>query len=291
MKPEDRAIVITIREYENSVEMPEEERVTYVDSRGGVHLIAGDSQAQHFRDYADKCTEYLRFGDEVDEATCGAYEQYIQLKVCDTPDLLLKAGFAPKPMLYTQRHLEDAIHPKSIDNYHYHGLHISQIKRLPALLELPVLLCDSPSRQDVLLAVLRETDSDNLPLIVAIHPNGKGIYQLQTIETNFILSVYGKNHFEKYFSERITPDMIVYFNQKKSQELERLAGIQFPEYYSNLDPNIIIRRPQCLVNLPRSEPDTARNLKAIGKDSRAVAEKIYAFNGTHIPLGKDDQTR
>ena len=34
----DRSIILTIREYENSVDMPDEERVTYLDPRGGVHL-------------------------------------------------------------------------------------------------------------------------------------------------------------------------------------------------------------------------------------------------------------
>ena len=45
---------------------------------------------------------------------------------------------------------------KSEENYHWHGLEITQMKRLPYLLENPVLLSDSPSRKDALLAVLAE---------------------------------------------------------------------------------------------------------------------------------------
>lgn len=273
MNSEERNIILTIREYENSVNMPDEVRLTYVDFSKRIHLTAGDSHAFEYRAYAKKCSEYLRFGSEVDEATCGAYSPLTQLKVCDTPALFLKAGFEQKPMLYTQRHLLDAIHAKSTENYHWHGLSVSQIKRLPQLLEQPVLPCDSPSRNDVLLSVLCEVDCDSLPLILAIQPNGHGVYQLESIETNFILSVYGKSNFDKYFSERITPDMVVYFNKEKGRELERLAAIQFRDYYSNFDPDTIIKRPQCLVN----------DSKALDQGFRSIEERAGSLLSAEVP--------
>ena len=60
-----REVILTIREYENSVAMPEGERVTYLDPRGGVHLKDGDDKASDYTGHAAKCAEYLRFGDEV----------------------------------------------------------------------------------------------------------------------------------------------------------------------------------------------------------------------------------
>lgn len=113
MHLDDKEIIYTIRAYENSAEVPEEDQVTFLDSNRKAHLIPGDDKAKDFIDYAEKCLDYLRFGDEVDEATCGALPPFEQLKVCDTPNCLLAAGFEQKPMLYTQRHLEMAIHPKS----------------------------------------------------------------------------------------------------------------------------------------------------------------------------------
>lgn len=68
-----REVILTIREYENSVAMPEGERVTYLDPRGGVHLKDGDDKASDYTGHAAKCAEYLRFGDEVDAVTCGEY--------------------------------------------------------------------------------------------------------------------------------------------------------------------------------------------------------------------------
>lgn len=287
MHLDDKEIIYTIRAYENSAEVPEEDQVTFLDSNRKAHLIPGDDKAKDFIDYAEKCLDYLRFGDEVDEATCGALPPFEQLKVCDTPNCLLAAGFEQKPMLYTQRHLEMAIHPKSPTDYHWHGLSVPMIKRLPQLLENPVLLADSPSRKDVLMAVLCAVDNDSLPLLTAIKPDGNGIYQLQTIETNFILSVYGKDEFELFFKQRITPDKIVFYDAEKGQKLERLAGIQFPEYYSSITPNIIIKQPNCIskskvpvqsTNI--TTPTVSHTGVAAGHMARAAAS-AQALNNFH----------
>ena len=80
-----REVILTIREYENSVAMPEGERVTYLDPRGGVHLKDGDDKASDYTGHAAKCAEYLRFGDEVDAVTCGEYPRSSAVKFCDTP--------------------------------------------------------------------------------------------------------------------------------------------------------------------------------------------------------------
>lgn len=255
-------VVAPIWQYENSIELPDRERVTFVDANRHIHLKAGDEHAAEYQAYADKCEEYLRFGDEVDEATCGAYDRYQHLKICDTPQVLLNAGFKQKPMLYTQRHLEEALQPKNEENYHCHGLSIAQVKRFPELFESPVLLCDSPSRNDALLVVLCSVDSDSLPLIAAIKPDGRGNYELQSIETNMVLSVYGKNDFELYFQERIPTEHVIYFNKEKSRELERFAKIQFPGNYSTLDSDTIIRRPACLVNAEQTQPTLAKRQTA-----------------------------
>lgn len=75
-----REVILTIREYENSVAMPEGERVTYLDPRGGVHLKDGDDKASDYTGHAAKCAEYLRFGDEVDAVTCGEYPRSSAVK-------------------------------------------------------------------------------------------------------------------------------------------------------------------------------------------------------------------
>lgn len=260
MTQEEKQIIYTIREYENSIQMPENQKITYADPIGHIHLKDGDNTAQQHKNYAQKCAEYLRYGDEVDQATLGNLNPINQIKICNTPTILTQIGLPQIPMLYTQKHLLDAIHPKNENNYHWHGLTIPQIKKIPQLLETPTLLCDSPARKDVLLAVLTEVDNDKLPLILAIKPYGKGNYNLTEIETNQILSVYGKDDFKKYFTERITPNRIIYYNKKQGQLLETLAEIQFFRCHFKQDDlaNKILKQPQCLVKQKPTLNETAQ---------------------------------
>lgn len=71
LSEKSKEIILSIREYEDSVEMPEDERITCLDSDRKVHLIAGNDKAQDFAGYAAECQEYLRFGDDIDLASAG----------------------------------------------------------------------------------------------------------------------------------------------------------------------------------------------------------------------------
>ena len=97
-----REVILTIREYENSVAMPEGERVTYLDPRGGVHLKDGDDKASDYTGHAAKCAEYLRFGDEVDAVTCGEYPPFQRGQVLRYAGAV-RAGRVPPAA--------DALHP------------------------------------------------------------------------------------------------------------------------------------------------------------------------------------
>lgn len=51
LSEKSKEIILSIREYEDSVEMPEDERITCLDSDRKVHLIAGNDKAQDFAGY------------------------------------------------------------------------------------------------------------------------------------------------------------------------------------------------------------------------------------------------
>lgn len=291
MTGEQAEIIYTIREYENSIELPDDDRLTYLDEHRRVHLKAGDETADAYAAYAERCREYLCFGDEVDEVTCGNIHPLNQIKVCDTPSVLLEAGFKQKPMLYTQRHLLDALHRKSEENYHWHGLTVAKMKRLPQLLESPVLLSDSPSRDDTLLAVIAEVDGDRLPLIVAIKPDGKGNYKLDEISTNFILSVYGKDDFAKYFTERITPERIVYFDKEQGRKLEALAELQLFRCHpvAHGPDKTIIRRPKCLVKMKTAGQEDGYDLVSEQRDAHAASGALGRNGASGRAYDREDR--
>ncbi len=132
--------------------------------------------------YAKQCEEYLAFGESVDQLTdvLEAKEQMSMreaVSVCKTPDLLQKAGCKPLPMHMSQQHLLDCMHPKQKENAHYHGLTKAEIKKIPEALECPVILAESMTRKDTMIALLDYREQNGNPLLVAIRPNGKALYR------------------------------------------------------------------------------------------------------------------
>lgn len=171
---------------------------------------------------------------------------YDALKICDTPEIFLKTGFEQRPMLYTQKHLFQALTPKSDYNPHRHGFSIEQVKRFPELLASPVVLANSPTRDDVLLAILLATDAYDTPLIAGIKPDGTGNYGEREVETNMVLSVYSRQNFIRYFALLRDMNAFVFVSGRKIEALEDLSGLPLAENCSGLDIDRILQRPKCL---------------------------------------------
>lgn len=242
-----RAMLIATGEPPREVTLlPDNERLTYLDTCGIARLKDGNGNVKAQEAYANRCSEYLRFGHEVDLAACGVYSPYDALKVCDTPEIFLKTGFEQRPMLYTQKHLFQALTPKSDYNPHRHGFSIEQVKRFPELLASPVVLANSPTRDDVLLAILLATDAYDTPLIAGIKPDGTGNYGEREVETNMVLSVYSRQNFIRYFALLRDMDAFVFVSGRKIEALEDLSGLPLAENCSGLDIDRILQRPKCL---------------------------------------------
>lgn len=215
--------------------------------------------AEETAEYEKNNSGEKSFSQQVDEVMAGTLPFYTAVKVCDTPEILLNAGCEQLPMLYTQKHLKDALHEKSDKNIHWHGLDASQIKRLPELIESPMMIFDSPTRNDSIVIASDETDKDDLPLIISVKPNGKGRYELDEIDANFITSIYGRERFYEFIKKITEEDRLLYCNKEKSQGLFKRWGLQLPELINNLDYDIIIHQSRNIVNTKNeniSEKDT-----------------------------------
>ncbi len=103
----------------------------------------------------------------------------------------------------------------------------------------------------------------------------KGHYEMDTVETNLVLTVFGKDNYMNYFQGALTPDKIVYIDKKQGQKLERLAERQLFGNYSSLDPNCIIHQPQCIYKLKEMEGiDRARSLTNKVLETRDSCESL-----------------
>ena len=187
------------------------------------------------------------FAEQINDVLNGVFPKYSNLKVRDTPQILVDIGCDRLPMLYTQRHLKDALHEKSPNNAHWHGLTLEQICNIPHLLESPAIIMDSlspnKSADKSIVICLNNVDNDNAPIIVSVKPNGQGIYEMENVSSNFITSIYGKeNGFANYVERAAKSNNILFWDKEKSQALFSCQRLQLPEAINNLDSNIIIHQ-------------------------------------------------
>lgn len=197
------------------------------------------------------------FSRQVDEVLDGKADRYNDIKVCDTPDILQKAGCRNLPVFYSQRHLHDAIKEKN-PNGHTHGLKVDQIKRIPELISNPVMIYDSLSRSDCIVVVTSETDQDKSPIVAAIRPNGTAKYQMEIWDSNYMLSIHGRDNFENQMEQALKQNKILYCDKQKSQELFSVLGLQLSKGFNNLDFDKIIHQSNNIVKneTPGKENET-----------------------------------
>ncbi|MCI5655048.1 MAG: LPD25 domain-containing protein [Candidatus Pseudoruminococcus sp.] len=225
------------------------ERVSeYPETKDEVEKLITSVKAEQKSENKTAKSNEKTFAEQVDEALSGKIPFYSSLKVCNTPKILVDIGCKQLPMLYTQKHLRDALHEKSSKNPHWHGLTVEKIKNLPVLLQEPVIVFDSLTRDDSVMMVLSESDNDNLPLIVSIKPNGQGRYNLEQIDSNFITSIYGKDNFLRYIENIIKKDKLLFISKEKSQKLFERWGLQLPELTKSFGFDTIIHQSRNIVN-------------------------------------------
>ena len=189
------------------------------------------------------------FAEQVDEVLTGIASRYNDLKVCDTPEILLQVGCEQLPIFYTQRHLRDALKQKGNkgEGIHHHGLTVEQIKAIPELLESPVAIYDSISRNDSIVVLTSSIDNENKPIVCIIKPNGEAKYNLEVMDSNFLLSTYGHDNIQSQLDRATEQDKVLYIEKNKSQELFRVLGLQLSKGVNNLDSNTIIHQSHNIV--------------------------------------------
>ncbi len=189
----------------------------------------------------------LTFAEQVEAVLNHQFGTYSALKVSDTPKILLDVGCEQLPILYTQQHLRDALHEESKDNSRCHGLTVAQIKALPEYISAPAIVMDSLSRNNSIVIISNTTDNKKRPLIATIKPNGKGVYGIEEIGSNFVTSLYGRNGIERFIQRAIVENKILFASKNKTEELFKFQGLQLPEAFNNLPFDSIVHQSRNIV--------------------------------------------
>lgn len=209
---------------EASPELEEAKRkiAAYEKSIGRTESMINQASTEQILAYGKKCESYLNFGNSVDwvlHPLERASPRREAVLVCTTPEILREVGLKDLPMHITQKHIINCTHEKAENNSEYHGLSKEEIKKLPEALENPVILTESFTQKESVVAVLDFRDKDGKPIIVAIHPNGQAVYELKKVESNFVQSMYGRNKFENFIQRVLDEKKLLYINRTKSKYL------------------------------------------------------------------------
>lgn len=165
--------------------------------------------------------------------------------VSETPAILVALGMEQRPIHLSSSHAMRIIHPKDSSKRHYHGLSQEVMLKIPEALATPAFITDalnSASTKDAVIMILSTTDDDGLPLLAAIRPNDNSRYELEPINTNRLMSVYGREGIEGFLEAAITQEKILFVDKKKTEELSKASRLELSKSLVGLPLNEIIRR-------------------------------------------------
>lgn len=191
------------------------------------------------------------FSEQVNDVLNGKNRNRNHIYVGKTPSILKQVGLNDKPMLITEGHIKDIHHKKVNGISKYHGLSEETIVKLPYILDNPAIIFDSFSENnsDAICVLSEITDEDGLPILVVIKPDGTGLYNGVHIESNFVLTMFGKDNPQGFLNSIGNHiDSVLFVNKIRTQDLLRVGRLQLPSSFSKLKFNTIIHKSKNVVN-------------------------------------------
>lgn len=195
------------------------------------------------------------------------YFEKSHLLVGETPEFLGMFGFdVSKPLMITSKHARDIMTEPDGVHSEYHGL--SKKDLISALTEMndPVLAISSVNKDKkedgTIMLLTTKIDKSKNPIGVYVSPDRKGYYNRLEVDLNLVKSVYGKDATFNFIKEAATENRLLYLNKNKSQQLQHIPGVYFPNNIPTVDFKKSITRYKDIVNKLH---DNTR--KSIGSDS------------------------
>lgn len=218
--------------------------------------LDGKEEVVFERSFAEQVSEVLSKDTDITDGN--------HVFVCETPSILKQLGFPDLPMLISKGHLRDMNHQEVEGISKYHGLSEPEINKIPYILENPAMVFKTVSEKnpDAICILSNILDGKGRPMLISIKTNGKGKYNEVRLESNFILSAYGRNNAQGYLEQIASKsENVMYISKKRTQEMLKGARLQLPARLSNLRSDIIIHKIDNNVNtqyMQKSENNSQR---------------------------------
>ena len=180
-----------IYHYEMMLLIPDDERLTYLTDNLQVSFKSGQ-KVGHLIEYGNRCSQYNNYIKEM--------------------SLCLDN--------YSQKHLRNSMKSKYRfkSNHHTHGLSERLARKIPELLNDPVLVYNSPANPNRICVVLNGVDMDGYPLFAAIEPNATDLNMhkgKQVVAANVVRTVFGKDNLIAHLEHKVPASEVIYFDKEK----------------------------------------------------------------------------
>lgn len=164
--------------------------------------------------------------------TVGQKEETNYIKICNTPDVFKSIGLEDKDITIKRNKIRICNLPKEEGG---HNITKEIYYKLPELFQSPAYILKSKTEAKSVVAILNEIDDEKMPILVAIKPDEKGIYEFQTIDTNLLKSIYGRDKFEKFINDN--KENLLFKDDKQIAELNEKIGIMQAAKTDDLEQN------------------------------------------------------
>ena len=194
------------------------------------------------------------------------------IRVGETPDILRKYGAQSRIITLNQSDIRKIAYPEGyMGGKHNLGFHALEV--LPQQLENPVAILKSSSQPNSLVIFTELLDTENRPVMVAMHLDKNGVLGL----TNHVASMYGRKNFENFIAAERAAGNILYENEEKDLSWLPVSGLQLPEMEAKTDPiNITLPQQAEGVNtsIPGSGAENSRQpgLRSTNPDVQAMMD-------------------
>lgn len=230
------------------------------------------------------------FAEQVSDVLNGTYPKGESVLVREeTPFILRQVGFRNLPMLTSQKHITDAVQPKSDKNPHLHGLTVEILNDVPACIESPVMILDSLTNGKSIVVITNKLDSDRLPIIVSIRADGNGMFNHVDIDSNYVTGYYGKDEFGWFLERNLKSGNVIYWDKEKSQALLDSIQLQLPQALISLDSDIIIRKSNAFVN--NGDKKNLENTEKKGEDMTPDANNSAQSARERVQQVRDEMVK
>lgn len=196
------------------------------------------------------------------------------------PSLYKKFGIDTSlDLTVTSKHLKNAVKEKN-DEKHYHGLSKEIIKNAVLKLAEPAFV--TFNENGVLYVTVSVTDSDNLPIMFIVKPNGMVQIKQRRIHSNHSLSIYGRNNTFSFINKQFFDHKMILANKNEATLIGQVLGKQFSDQLFNSDFTNNIAEYKNTVNTNNMQGERKYSLKRDSEGNKLSEQQQVYFKDSKV---------